>query len=675
MSNINSNICFIFPGMHRYTHSSKRNASSSNDDPLEGTSTGSSPQPSPSKYSLPYILDGEFFEPLTVDEIADRVTARCQTCHKIINGSGRSTGNWRSHINRLHPELIDRVNLKSINRKTSNLTSPGATIAAKGTSTNPLAPTLLHFKAIDTNAVVKEYIINEMIPAETIDSPHFITMLTTLTRGLVNRSMLINGQRLQQQLDQDFIQVKERLINMLAKLKNYCLTVDTWKYQRDKYLGLTVHAIEPSAYERLSYMLVYRKFNETNPFETICDDFGLQTDKLTSIITNNFTNLPKNNEFEFQNYPIHFEKTLYSASHILQQILDIPLDCILDAYTKETTTTLANEQFKVPGKCFKKLINFWDLLKETESEMKIKKFLNSTTTSTNNNNTNINIISPKENTGLNLYNAIKFLLNIEEAKFSELFEHLNLLELKMPEIEFLKEYIQIYEIFNSANDVLDNDKNNFLGVILPTFVILEYKLKCHKSKYCEPLINLIQTNMKLKFPYLDFSLESSKKFILASISYPKFKLWWIPSENQEYCQKLFIQECKEMYIQEQHLITVEDDQSSVADDEFFRILSDMNNKKQIGNNSKNNNPKDNLLNLHYSQALSYFEDNRKLLDMLDNYNIIKKVFIKYNTCLATSRNVQKIFCKNNRILTPIQSGIDENLFENMLFLRSNTTII
>ncbi|XP_057332247.1 uncharacterized protein LOC130672053 [Microplitis mediator] len=64
---------------------------------------------------LPAILDGEFFSVVRVDDT--NVTVRCQQCHKLLNGNLKSTGNFLSHIKRVHPMIIEKIKCKSNQRK------------------------------------------------------------------------------------------------------------------------------------------------------------------------------------------------------------------------------------------------------------------------------------------------------------------------------------------------------------------------------------------------------------------------------------------------------------------------------------------------------------------------------------------------------------------------------
>ncbi|XP_017792850.1 PREDICTED: uncharacterized protein LOC108574730 [Habropoda laboriosa] len=64
---------------------------------------------------LPAILDGEFFTVIRVED--SNVTVRCLQCQKHLNGNLKSTGNFLSHIKRVHPFMVDKIKCKSNQRK------------------------------------------------------------------------------------------------------------------------------------------------------------------------------------------------------------------------------------------------------------------------------------------------------------------------------------------------------------------------------------------------------------------------------------------------------------------------------------------------------------------------------------------------------------------------------
>ncbi|EFN84099.1 Protein stand still [Harpegnathos saltator] len=64
---------------------------------------------------LPAILDGEHFTVTKVEN--SNVTVRCSYCHRCLNGNLKSTGNFLSHIKRVHPLLVDKIKGKSSQRR------------------------------------------------------------------------------------------------------------------------------------------------------------------------------------------------------------------------------------------------------------------------------------------------------------------------------------------------------------------------------------------------------------------------------------------------------------------------------------------------------------------------------------------------------------------------------
>ncbi|XP_051168801.1 uncharacterized protein LOC127286420 [Leptopilina boulardi] len=64
---------------------------------------------------LPAILDGEFFSVIRLEDT--NVTVRCLQCQKLLNGNLKSTGNFLSHIKRVHPFMVDKIKCKSNQRR------------------------------------------------------------------------------------------------------------------------------------------------------------------------------------------------------------------------------------------------------------------------------------------------------------------------------------------------------------------------------------------------------------------------------------------------------------------------------------------------------------------------------------------------------------------------------
>lgn len=214
-----------------------------------------------------------------------------------------------------------------------------------------------------------------------------------------------------------------------------------------------------------------------------------------------------------------------------------------------------------------------------------------------------------------------------------------------------------------------------MGYVAPTIIALRLKLvQATHLQYCRPLSLLIIVSLEKRFDYI-FKLETPKSriFILASISHPNFKLNWVPVRYTNLCKKLFISECDKINTVEKNSQNVSDDEHDVAsDNEFYEILTrtDDDNLEgcnlvdTVGEKRKENN-------LASVQALSYLDCKKKDLSLLDNFPIVKQVFLKYNTSLPSSAPVERLFSSGSQILTPRRNRLNNSTFEMLLCCRCN----
>ncbi|XP_025190821.1 protein stand still-like [Melanaphis sacchari] len=64
---------------------------------------------------MSYLFDGELYKIVTLDGI--KVSAKCTTCSKVINGHTTSTGNFLSHIKLKHSFMMSKVQAKKDAKK------------------------------------------------------------------------------------------------------------------------------------------------------------------------------------------------------------------------------------------------------------------------------------------------------------------------------------------------------------------------------------------------------------------------------------------------------------------------------------------------------------------------------------------------------------------------------
>lgn len=74
------------------------------------------------------------------------------------------------------------------------------------------------------------------------------------------------------------------------------------------------------------------------------------------------------------------------------------------------------------------------------------------------------------------------------------------------------------------------------------------------------------------------------------------------------------------------------------------------------------------------QGLLYLDSKNRSLNCLHKYNVIKNIFLKYNTTLPSSAPVVRIFSAGNQILRPTKNRLNDNNFEILLYLKKNKSL-
>jgi len=67
----------------------------------------------------------------------------------------------------------------------------------------------------------------------------------------------------------------------------------------------------------------------------------------------------------------------------------------------------------------------------------------------------------------------------------------------------------------------------------------------------------------------------------------------------------------------------------------------------------------------------YVNDSSHDIDSLQQFPLVKEVFIAKNTALSSSAPVERLFSIGGQILTPRRNGLSDEHFEMLLMLRAN----
>lgn len=272
-----------------------------------------------------------------------------------------------------------------------------------------------------------------------------------------------------------------------------------------------------------------------------------------------------------------------------------------------------------------------------------------------------------------LYDSISLLLKHKES-LHNLTKHLGLPPFRETEIEYLQEYVTVMSPIAIALDRLQGDKDCLYGVLLPTLLAVDKKLKRLSTEsllYCCATVNALSKGFSDRFrKFLNLeACHETNVAILASVSNPRFKLKWL-TINSKFNTTLTKKRVQEMLTNSIKALkrstlpnmiddTVDIASGSSADDFFDYELS-------VSDVTLNNEDSTEM------EVLQYFGETQSSLDSLRKFPGVLQVFLKYNTPLPSSAPVERLFSLAGHIHAPKRSRLSDEMFNHLVFLKGNS---
>lgn len=243
-------------------------------------------------------------------------------------------------------------------------------------------------------------------------------------------------------------------------------------------------------------------------------------------------------------------------------------------------------------------------------------------------------------------------------------------EITSIEWNLVHDYVKLMEPIAISLDKLQGEKNVTVGSILPCLNYIknalgqcELKTKQSTNSKVQAIGNDMQRALKNAFEkrfkqFFNFD-ETNRELILASISHPVYKLKWIDDEkNMATARRFFEDEMRKM----EQAPVLYDAESDNEDDEFV--------SKNIFSSTRRLSTD----NRWATEAFNFLEEKRKNFDIFDNYPLVGKVFLKFNTTLSSSAPIERLFSQALIICTPRRNRITHSNFEKTLLLKTNKSI-
>ncbi|KAL3288544.1 hypothetical protein HHI36_002983 [Cryptolaemus montrouzieri] len=97
---------------------------------------------------------------------------------------------------------------------------------------------------------------------------------------------------------------------------------------------------------------------------------------------------------------------------------------------------------------------------------------------------------------------------------------------------------------------LDGDKDTHYGCLVPELMRMQRilsSLKMGNPTYCNVLIYVIKESLNRRFErFYELEELKAKDGMIASVSFPFFKMKWVPKANREYIKEVFVSEMRKI---------------------------------------------------------------------------------------------------------------------------------
>ena len=130
-------------------------------------------------------------------------------------------------------------------------------------------------------------------------------------------------------------------------------------------------------------------------------------------------------------------------------------------------------------------------------------------------------------------NGIKEAIDKSDDNLNGLMDKLGLPWFTEENITFIQEYCEVFEPFATTLDILQREKNCFIGMLLPLLAHLEAELvsAAQKVDICQPLAQALLDGIAKRFD----SEFTKDNFYIAAFLIPRFKDSWVfSSEKRDY---------------------------------------------------------------------------------------------------------------------------------------------
>ncbi len=212
---------------------------------------------------------------------------------KCLSTSAKSMSNLSKHLSAQHG------NTKLVARDPACRSFEGVTQQPTPPKQAKLFSTSLGAQQVtqkDMNKLVAGFIVEDMLPLSTIESPRFRKILDKIPATCKPTS---DRKTFSQYLDKCYSDMESNLKRTFESLDHVSTTADIWSANNKSYLGMTVHWIDSISFKHEKAAIACKRVRGKHTYDVIASEidqvhsaFGL-SHKVTACVTDNGSNFVK----------------------------------------------------------------------------------------------------------------------------------------------------------------------------------------------------------------------------------------------------------------------------------------------------------------------------------------------------------------------------------------------
>ena len=606
-----------------------------------------------------------------VSEDSKNLRVHCKLCggSKTLSSARNSTSNFKKHLNTVHKsvKLVAREVEKPENKRRRSVDTDDSEPKRQCTLTRNSIP------AQKMRCLLSEYVIEDMQPLSTVESPAFRKLINNIcTTQIPDRKSFT------EHLDKVYDSMLGKVKQVLEVVDVVCTTVDVWTAHHRSYLGMTAHWIDPKTLQRQKAAIACTRMMGRHTYDVLASkieqvhaSYSL-VGKVCATITDNGSNFVKA-------FTVFSDSANDTAEDVEPEGEDVAFEDIDELLTLDPEETnidddLTQVQYDLPPhyRCAAHTLNLvaskdTDKFLSTSSTSKAvyrnsfakssalwnKASRSSVASDTVQEVTKRRLIVPNATRWNSYYNAV---VRVTENPLAELNELCTKLELRCfteREFKFLKEYSVVLKPVSRGLDILQGEDNCFFGSLLPTLEAIIKKvvaLKPDLSSMTVGLAGCVEDAIRIRFQ----KVFNDDNAIIAAITVPKFKLKWVETQSKKDLYKqILIQEMRSHAAGND--VVVEETQAEKKKDDFYDFQSDDESDSQSNVETEAND----------------YLNNAKTIESLHQYPVVKRLFLLHNTALPSSAPVERLFSLGGLVLTSRRNRLTDDRFEKLLLMRYN----